>query len=182
MLTVVKHRSAACLPEWTSVTPTIRPSQNPPRCEGPFTDHHRDTRADPLTSRPIEDLAYPRAASRRRRHDVRRDLSYLPSTATRGDAAAQTATAAPWFRANWAVAGRALFEDAVAILTNQRFIDAAAVAFHAVEVIPTTVVVNVNAPMPAGAVHVDIPSFRGATRDAYPLPLLQAMGTSGLFE
>jgi hypothetical protein len=108
--------------------------------------------------------------------------SYLPPTATRGDVAAQTATTAPWFRANWAVAGRALFEDAAAILTNQRFIDAAAVAFHAVEVIPTTVVVNVNAPMPAGAVHVDIPSFHGATRDTYPLPLLQAMGTSGLFE
>jgi hypothetical protein len=31
-------------------------------------------------------------------------------------------------------------------------------------------------------VHVDIPSFRGATRDRYPIQLLQAMGSSGLFE
>lgn len=31
-------------------------------------------------------------------------------------------------------------------------------------------------------VPLDIPSFVGANRDHYPLPLLQAMGTSGLFE
>ncbi len=49
-------------------------------------------------------------------------------------------------------------------------------------VTPATVVVNVNAPMPAGAIHVDIPSFRGAGRDRYPIVLLQAMGASGLFE
>ncbi len=108
--------------------------------------------------------------------------SYLPPTATRGDAAADAATTAPWFRGNWAVAGQAVFEEALGIVTNQRFIDAAIEAFDAVEVIPTTVVVNVNAPMPAGAVHVDIPSFHGATRDSYPLALLQAMGASGLFE
>jgi hypothetical protein len=36
--------------------------------------------------------------------------------------------------------------------------------------------------MPAGAIHVDIPSFRGAGRDRYPIVLLQAMGASGLFE
>jgi hypothetical protein len=42
--------------------------------------------------------------------------------------------------------------------------------------------VTVNAPMPVGAIHVDIPSFRGATRDRYPIQLLQAMGSSGLFE
>jgi hypothetical protein len=57
----------------------------------------------------------------------------------------------------------------VAIPTNQRFIDAAAVAFHAVAVIPDDVVVNVNA-------------FHGTTRDTYPLPFLRTMGTSGLFE
>ena len=43
-------------------------------------------------------------------------------------------------------------------------------------------VVNVNAPMRAGAIHQDIPAFRGAGRDRYSLTLLQAMGTSGLFE
>ena len=36
--------------------------------------------------------------------------------------------------------------------------------------------------MPSGAIHVDIPSFLGATRDRYPIHLLQAMGSSGLFE
>jgi len=36
--------------------------------------------------------------------------------------------------------------------------------------------------MPAGNIHVDVPSFRGADRDRYPMPLLQAMAASGLFE
>jgi len=35
------------------------------------------------------------------------------------------------------------------------------------EVIPNTVAVNVSAPQPAGAIHVDVPSFRGADRDRY---------------
>ena len=107
---------------------------------------------------------------------------YLPSAATDGSANTQTESAAAWFRGNWAVAGRPLVDGASAILENARFTAAAAELFGAQEVVPTTVVVNVNAPMPAGAVHVDIPSFRGASRDTYPLPLLQAMGTSGLFE
>jgi hypothetical protein len=47
---------------------------------------------------------------------------------------------------------------------------------------PSTIAINVNAPMPAGAIHVDIPSFRGGTRDRYPIQLLQVMGSSGLFE
>lgn len=42
--------------------------------------------------------------------------------------------------------------------------------------------VNVNAPMNSGAIHVDVPSFRGADRDRYPMRLLQAMAASGLFE
>jgi hypothetical protein len=75
-----------------------------------------------------------------------------------------------------------LVAGAEAILHNERFIEAAARLFDTPNVTPTTVVVNINAPMPAGTVHVDIPSFRGASRDGYPLPLLQAMGTSGLFE
>jgi hypothetical protein len=47
---------------------------------------------------------------------------------------------------------------------------------------PGTVAVNVTAPMPAGSTHVDVPSFRGADRDRYPMQLLQAMAASGLFE
>lgn len=108
--------------------------------------------------------------------------TYLPPTAsgkvaTGGD----TATTLPWFRGNWAINGRSVVAGADAILYNATFIDSATALFGA-EVTPTTAVVNVNAPMSAGAVHVDIPSFRGANRDRYPLRLLQAMGTSGLFE
>ena len=72
--------------------------------------------------------------------------------------------------------------DADIILHNPRFVDAARTFLDVDRVAPSTVVVNVNAPMRAGAVHVDIPSFRGATRDWCPLSLLQTMGASGLFE
>ena len=88
----------------------------------------------------------------------------------------------PWFRSNWAVNGVCRVAGAEAILHNPRFVGAAEHFLQAVSVMPSTVVVNVNAPMRAGAIHVDIPSFRGATRDRYALPLLQAMGASGLFE
>src|SRR5262249_60340765 len=43
-------------------------------------------------------------------------------------------------------------------------------------------VVNLNAPMPAGPTHVDVPTFRGATREQYPLGWQIAMGRSELFE
>ncbi len=109
--------------------------------------------------------------------------SYLPPTATRGSQdASTTQSTLPWFRGSWAVNGNAVVEGAEAILRNPRFVAAAYQLFDCAEVRPTTVVVNVNAPMPAGAVHIDIPSFRGANRDHYSLQLLQAMGTSGLFE
>lgn len=62
------------------------------------------------------------------------------------------------------------------VLHNQRFIDAARAFFDGSPVRPTFIVVNVNAPMPAGPTHVDVPTFRGATRDQYPLPFLVAMG------
>jgi hypothetical protein len=42
--------------------------------------------------------------------------------------------------------------------------------------------VNLNAPMPAGPIHVDVPTFRGVARDHYPLAWLIAMGRSELFE
>lgn len=108
--------------------------------------------------------------------------SYLPPAAAVGPANVPPGSTAPWFRGNWAVDGRPLVEGASAILENPRFAAAAAELFGVETVIPTTVVVNVNAPMPAGAVHVDIPSFRGASRETYPLRLLQAMGCSALFE
>jgi hypothetical protein len=110
--------------------------------------------------------------------------SYLPVSATRGDreASAEHGRTLPWFRATWAANGRPLVKGAELILENPRFREAASRLFDGAEVIPNTIAINVNAPMPAGGVHVDIPSFRGATRDRYPIQLLQAMGSSGLFE
>jgi hypothetical protein len=107
--------------------------------------------------------------------------SYLPVSATRG-ATTPDGRILPWFRGTWAANGQALVDGAEVILENPRFREAASRLFDTTEVTPNTVVVNVNAPMPAGAVHVDIPSFRGATRDRYPIQLLQAMGSSCLFE
>jgi hypothetical protein len=88
----------------------------------------------------------------------------------------------PWFRGNWALGGKPLVEGAEMILHNKRFVDAARAMFGTSLVYPEFVVVNVNGPTPAGTAHVDIPSFRGATRESYPLPFLKVMGSSGLFE
>jgi hypothetical protein len=119
------------------------------------------------------------------RHGPYRALAgYLPVSATRGDrkAAATGGGTLPWFRGTWAANGKPLVEGAELILDHPRFRQAASQLFDGAEVVPNTIAINVNAPMPAGAVHVDIPSFRGATRDRYPIQLLQAMGSSGLFE
>ena len=109
--------------------------------------------------------------------------SYLPPAATGvrsgGD---EPDDVLPWFRSNWVVNGRCTVDGAEAILHNQPFIDAACAYLNVDAVEPSTVVINVNAPMCAGAIHQDIPAFRGAGRDRYPLTLLQAMGASGLFE
>ena len=88
----------------------------------------------------------------------------------------------PYFRGNWAVGGKPLVEGAEAILRNRRFIDAARALFASSSIRPMLVVVNLNAPMPAGPTHVDVPTFRGATREQYPLGWLIAMGRSELFE
>jgi hypothetical protein len=88
----------------------------------------------------------------------------------------------PWFRGNWALGGKPLVEGAELILNNKNFLEAARAIFGTSRVYPEFVVVNLNAPSPAGPTHVDIPSFRGATRGNYPLPFLKVMGSSGLFE
>jgi hypothetical protein len=88
----------------------------------------------------------------------------------------------PWFRGNWAAGGEPLVEGVEAILRNKQFLEAAKALFGTALVFPEFVVVNVNAPMPAGMTHVDIPAFHGATRRQYPLSFLRAMGSSGLFE
>jgi hypothetical protein len=107
--------------------------------------------------------------------------SYLPDSAVRGRQASAGEGVPPHFRATWAAGGRPLAAGAEVILHNPRLLRAASQLFDAA-VIPNTVAVNVNAPMPAGAIHVDVPSFRGADRDRYPIQLLQAMAASGLFE
>jgi hypothetical protein len=91
-------------------------------------------------------------------------------------------TSLPWFRGNWAANGEPLVAGAEVILHNRRFIDAARTFFGGADVRPTFIVVNVNAPMPAGHIHVDVATFHGATRDQYPLTFLVCMGHSGLFE
>ena len=107
--------------------------------------------------------------------------SYLPASAVRGSPATAGDGVPPHFRATWAAGGRPLVDRAEVILHNPRLLRAASQLFDA-EVIPNTVAVNVTAPMPAGNIHVDVPSFRGADRDRYPMQLLQAMAASGLFE
>ena len=107
--------------------------------------------------------------------------SYLPASATQPVPGAGSGPL-PWFRSNWAANGRLDVAGAEVVLHNPKFVDAASRLFDGAEVRPTTIVVNVNAPMGPGAIHVDIPSFQGANRDTYSLRLLQAMGSSGLFE
>jgi hypothetical protein len=107
--------------------------------------------------------------------------SYLPASAVRGHPAPAGEGVPPHFRATWAAGGRPLVDGAEAILHNPRLLRAATQLFGA-EVVPNTVAVNVGATQPAGAIHVDVPSFRGADRDRYPMQLLQAMAASGLFE
>ena len=88
----------------------------------------------------------------------------------------------PYFRGSWAAKGEPLVEGAEVVLYNRRFIEAARTFFGTQDIRPTFVVVNLNAPMPPGPTHVDVPTFRGATRDQYPLSTLIAMGASELFE
>jgi hypothetical protein len=88
----------------------------------------------------------------------------------------------PWFRGDWALGGNPLVEGAEVILHNKSFLEAARAAFGTPLVYPEFVAVNINGPMPAGAIHIDNPSFYGATRVDYPLPFLRVMGFSGLFE
>ena len=108
-------------------------------------------------------------------------VSYLPASAVRGGQPAAGDGVPAHFRATWAAGGRPLVDGAEDILRNPRLLRAAT-QLLGTEVIPNTVAVNVTAPMPAGHIHVDVPSFRGADRDCYPMQLLQAMAASGLFE
>jgi hypothetical protein len=108
--------------------------------------------------------------------------AYLPAGADDTAAPRSADAAYPWFRETWALGGKALVDGAAEILANPRFLAAARALFPSAHIFPKLVVVNVNAPMPAGVPHVDVPAFRGATRENFALRLLMAMGASGLFE
>src|SRR5215469_3828191 len=86
----------------------------------------------------------------------------------------------PWFRGDWALGGKPLVEGAELILHNKDFLEAARRMFGTPYVYPEFVAVNINGPMPTGNIHMDNPSFYGATRVDHPLPFLRAMGFSRL--
>jgi hypothetical protein len=108
--------------------------------------------------------------------------AYLPAGADDTAGPRPADAAYPWFRETWALGGKALVDGAGEILGNPHFLAAARSLFPSARIFPKLVVVNVNAPMPAGVPHVDVPAFRGATREKFALRLLMAMGASGLFE
>jgi hypothetical protein len=108
--------------------------------------------------------------------------AYAPDAGVDEASEHPAATILPWFRANWALGGKPLVDGAELILHNKRYLDAARALFGTSSVHPEFVVVNLNAPGPAGFTHVDVPSFHGATREHYPLPFLNMMRCSGLFE
>jgi hypothetical protein len=79
----------------------------------------------------------------------------------------------PWFRTH--------FQDEL-LLQNPRWLQAAKDAFSAQIVRPFKCILNLNGPMPAGGVHVDLPVYRGFAAPAAPVWLLMNMTYSGLFQ
>jgi hypothetical protein len=70
------------------------------------------------------------------------------------------------------------------LLHNPAFIEAAHQVFDQDRIVrPTTVYVNLMTPCTYPFIaHVDVPAFRGVTRDRHPVWLLHQMKVSGLFE
>lgn len=141
----------------------------------------------PLIARPmrIEPAFDDRALIRtlfERHAPYRAIAAYAPDAAVDEASENPAGSVLPWFRANWALGGKPVVDGAELILHNARYLDAARALFGTSSVHPEFVVVNLNAPGPAGFTHVDVPSFHGATREHYPLPFLNAMRCSGLFE
>ncbi|MDZ7675294.1 MAG: hypothetical protein U5K30_09525 [Acidimicrobiales bacterium] len=103
-------------------------------------------------------------------------------TATGG--AQATTYVPPWFRCDFAIDGRPLVPGADRILHNDRFLAGARDLFgNEASVSPTTVYVNVMLPSVVPFVpHLDVPAFRGFTRNDHPVWLLKTMLESGLFE
>jgi hypothetical protein len=85
----------------------------------------------------------------------------------------------PWFQTFWARYEKALDPRFEAFFHNERFVEASRETFGAQVIVPSSLLVNMNAPMAGGHPHLDKPLFRGA-RD-FHFDLLLAMGHSGLF-
>ncbi|MEZ4330544.1 MAG: hypothetical protein R3F35_02245 [Myxococcota bacterium] len=88
----------------------------------------------------------------------------------------------PWFKAYWAASGNLLRPEAEALFRSPSLLEAAARCFGAEIIRPQALMVNLQAPMPASEVHLDMPHFRGAPARTHAPALLYAMGRSGLFE
>jgi hypothetical protein len=88
----------------------------------------------------------------------------------------------PWFRSHWALDGEAVDDATHALLYHEPFVEAAKQMLGVEVVRPSTLLVNLMGPQPAGARHVDTPTFRGLKRSEVPVWLLVVMGSSGLFE
>jgi hypothetical protein len=76
---------------------------------------------------------------------------------------------------------RDAFEDEF-LLQNPRWLRAAREAFQAEIVRPFKCILNLNGPMAATGVHVDLPIFRGFAAPTVPVWLLMNMSYSGLFQ
>ena len=78
----------------------------------------------------------------------------------------------PWFRTH--------FPDDI-LMRNPAWIEAAKASFSATIVEPLKCILNINAPLPNGGAHVDLPVYRGFAAPAAPVWLLMNMSYSGLF-
>jgi hypothetical protein len=88
----------------------------------------------------------------------------------------------PWYRQDWALAGEPLVDGAARLLEVPEFAAAARTIFGGTVVRPHTLYANVQLPaIGTDLGHIDVPEFRGVTRDRYPVALLHLMNRSGLF-
>lgn len=89
----------------------------------------------------------------------------------------------PTFRGDWAFGGDVLVDGAAPLLHHPGFLAAAAEMCGSDVIVPEQVFVNLTGPSGGQPFsHVDIPEFVGVDRTNAPGWLLQAMGSSRLFE
>jgi hypothetical protein len=101
---------------------------------------------------------------------------------TTGESAAQLQARTNYFRATY-VSGRWIYAPVVCGLLNHPVLaETAGRLFGRPLVVPTTVYANVMLPGQELGLHTDVPEFRGANRERFPLWLLVVMQHSELFE